>query len=92
MYNQMATTQVQTNEIKNALRRHYGALKEVCERAECSRQMVQMVLSGSRKSNRILSIAAEVALRREKEAAEESARIVNMAEQLGFFSGQAIAM
>lgn len=88
----MATTQAQTNEIKKALRRHYGALKEVCERAGCSRQMAQMVLNGTRKSNRILSIAAEVALRREKEAAEESARIVNMAEQLGSFSGQAIAM
>lgn len=86
----MATNQ-ETEEIKNALRRHRGALKEVCEKADCSREMVRMVLNGERKSARILEICAEVALEREKGANEIRDKVRSISKQLRSYSKVAYA-
>lgn len=88
----MATIKAETKEIKNALRRHRGAMKQVCERARCSREMVRMVLNGQRTSARILAICAEVALEKEKEAEEIRAKVRSISRELQSYSVAAMAM
>lgn len=88
----MATIKMETQEIKKALRRHHGALKQVCERAACSREMVRMVLNGQRTSARILGICADVALEREKEAEEMRDKLRSISKQLKSYSVAAMAI
>jgi hypothetical protein len=78
----MATIKTDLIEIKKALRRHRGAVKDVCERAGCTREMVRLVLNGARKSERVLSICAEVAIERERQANETRMRIRSISKQL----------
>jgi hypothetical protein len=88
----MATIKKDSDEIRKALRRHRGAVKEVCERAGCSREMVRLVLNGERTSERVMAICAEVAIDRERKAAETRMRIRSISEQLQSFSSRAIAI
>lgn len=68
------TKKTVANDLYRNLKRHHGAFKDVAERANCHRNWVRLVLNGSYEDVKVLEIAAEVLLEREKEVSERRDR------------------
>lgn len=60
-------TDEKRTQLYEALKQYYGSLSEVASRAKVTRQYVNYVLQGKRKSTRILTIACEVLAEKERE-------------------------
>lgn len=61
-------------ELHNALKKHYGAFKEIAKRAEVTTSYVWYVLRGERNSTNVLTIACEVLAERQKKEASQQKR------------------
>lgn len=73
-------------ELYTKLKEHYGAITEVAKRANVSHSYAYRVLTGKRKSTRILTVAAELLVELKKEESDHNDKQMQLMEQADLFA------